>query len=58
MKKTEDQDNQKVPNLPQSYAEQFVKDWSVKAQWTDREEETSKRRVGNLLPTHLTQFCF
>ena len=34
-------DGEKVPNLPQSYAEQFVKDWSVKAQWTDREEETS-----------------
>ena len=35
------EDGTKVPNLPQSYAEQFVKDWTVKAQWTDLEEETS-----------------
>ena len=40
-KTSDDASKHKVTGLPQSFAEQFVKDWSIQAQWTDREEETS-----------------
>ena len=39
--KKEDEENYKVTGLPYSFTNQFVKDWLVKAQWKDREEETS-----------------